>query len=473
MTRTSTAALFALLAWGSLALGQESAPSTADLEARLEAQQRELDEVKAKLSALGGEGEATAAAESAANEDAAKDDDSWTDKVRLGLFYVESADKNFRLDVRVRIQVDGRYVFNRRDFNDDFHVRRARVEFKGHLWERLYYDFGLEFSHTSDADARNAFLELRFCKEFALRAGQFLLPYSDERLNSSKYLNHPERSVHVASIVGQRDIGIMFRGNFADLVRYQLAFIDGEGQNKKVDTDDDPDTAARIELTPFGNWNLAFSVNYIYSPTNRKHTGPADMKTVGNHFSKFITYQRDLNGDGTIDNHSLGRRQRFGGGFRFSQGPFEIKGEANGDYHEEVFNDITGRKDNLLNWSYFVDVTYVLTGETLKQTHDGAKVTPKQPFYDPETKAFGLGAFQISVRYEELFVDPSTVKRGYAAGVDRLRAVATTFHWYMWKNVRFSLNYTYSHFDSQGYMDSRGHRHVDDHGVLGRLAFFF
>ncbi len=42
----------------------------------------------------------------------------------------------------------------------------------------------------------------------------------------------------------------------------------------------------------------------------------------------------------------------------------------------------------------------------------------------------------------------------------------------MWESVRFSLSYTYTHFED-GVVDSSGTRHIDENALMTRLAMYF
>ncbi|MBL4846981.1 MAG: hypothetical protein JKY65_15790 [Planctomycetes bacterium] len=456
------------------ALAQDSTPET--LQERVSEQDETIRRLEERLDRL--EGKEQPAEEEPPEEESAPEasppahaaeeayEQPWTERIELGMFYILDKEKHWRIDVRGRLMTDGRFLPERGhdDFNNGFQVRRARIEFRAKVYERISFDLGIEAGRTSDADLRNAYVTLQVFDPLRIRVGQMLLPYSTERLTSSKFLRHPERSILVASMVGLRDIGVLVHGPLFDgLAYYGFGLFNGNGQNQKLDTDDDFDFAARFEFRPFTDDTLRITTNYIYTPRDQTSAGPGDLRTVGNQFTKFLDYDSA--------NRRRGRRHRAGGGILFSHGPFEVTSEVNFDYHEKVRSPTTTRSD-LLNWAWFVGATWVITGEDLKQKHDGARVKPAAPLFDPSTGAMGPGAFQLSVRYEDLTIDKRTIRQGFAVGTDRVRALASTLHWYPWTDVRFSFNYTYSNFDD-GVFDSKGRRHKDDHAIVTRFAFWF
>ncbi len=466
MNRLSLAFLTGLLLFASAnARAQEASPqpTVKELQEQLNEQQQRLDELSKRLEGV----EETPPTDTPADVAAVDEDElDWTKKIKLGLFSVETADGFFKLRIKGRIHMDGRFSpeHGEAGVDNSFFLRRARIEFVGHLHKRLKYDIGLEFGRTKDADLRNGWIELNVMDELRLRAGQMLLPYSDVRLTSSKYLNHLERTTQINTIVALRDLGVMVHGDVGDgLLHYDLGLYNGAGENAKIDVNDDFDVVGRVVVTPFGDSNLSFSLNYLFHPTDRSETGPIDKFT--SQLAVFLDY------DPT--NRRLGHRQLFGGGFKFSTGPFELKAEANAEYSEDMILAAAPNEElNLLNWSYLVDVTYVLTGEEIKQKPSGGRVTPDTPLYDPETQKWGMGALQLSVRFEDFHADPATVKRGFAVGSDTMRAVSTAVHWYWWHDVRFSVDYTYSRFE-HNVVDADGESRSGDHVVIGRLAFFF
>jgi phosphate-selective porin OprO and OprP len=437
------------------ALGQES-DRLDDLEQRLEAQETELERLREELA-----GRPAPPGETGPEAD---EERPWTERFRVGAFFIEDTDKRWRLDLHARLQIDAVALLdgNDRDFDDSLAVRRARVEFRGNLYDRVSFDLGIEVGRGGSG-LRNGYLTLRLHRGLNLRAGQMLLPFSDERRTSSKYLIHPERSVLVARIVGSREIGAQVHGSLLDrLLYYSLGIYGGDGQNIRLNSDDDVDVAGRLEVRPLTDDTLILAINGIYTPTNRDQRGPLTLRTAGNTVTRFLTYD--------LANRRLGRRWRGGLGARAVRWGGELKGEVNFDYQEEVLSPAFALED-LLTWSWFVSASWAFLGE-LDPRHDGTVVVPEHPLWDPVEETSGIGAFQLAARYEELASDDQARDRGFAVGTDRMRAVTLSGHWYPWEEVRLTVSYTYSHFE-QGVFDSQGSRHVDDHVLIVRWAAYF
>ena len=454
-----TALLGSVLA--AFAVAQDAPPSPG-VEERLreqEARIRSLEEALQERRAA--EEEAPAPDPEAAGDDAppAADDaggGTWDQEVELGLFFVRSRDRSHQLNLHARIMLDAKFDLAHDYFDDTFQVRRARFTIEGHVFDHVGFKLGLEFGRTSDADVRDAYIRLHPIEAVQLFAGQMILPFSTSRFTSSNYLKHPERPILVAQLSGSREIGFQLYGELADeRVTYYLGIFNGNGQNVRIDDDDDKDLAARIEVRPLAR--LQLSAAYVFSPTNRAATGPADALTVGQEGSRFLDYD-------TGQNRRRGKRHRIDAGARLRWGPVEVKGEVLFDYQREV-TPAAGRKRNLLTCSWFVDAAVVLTGED-----SGDVVEPASPFYGPD--GFGPGAFELALRYEDFQADPEVLRGGFATGSDRARSGTVTLIWIPVARLRWMLSYTGTAFD-QPVLAPGGDSHRNDHVALLRMHFFF
>ncbi len=437
------------------------------LERRLDAQQRELDAQREELRRLK-EGAAAAPdplapptqerAPDTAPPPAPASAAPEAPPIKLGLFYLESPDGQHRLELNGRVMADGRFApeGDHDDLDDGFLVRRARVDVSGRVWEHVTFRMGLEFGRTSDADLRDAFVNVGYLRWAQLRVGQFLPPFSTERHTSSNVMKHPERPIMVAHVSEPREVGLMLHGRLLDdLVTYWAAVVNGNGQNTARDDDDDKDGVVRLELAPLKSVLLAAS--YWFTPANRGDArGPLDYRTVGNQLTRFLDY--------AAANRQLGPRERGTLDARVRWGWFELKGELVFDYHRDVTSP-TGREADLLDWSWFVDASWVLTGEESQDT-----IEPADPLWGEQ--GLGTGAFELAVRYEELHADPATLRGGFAAGARVVRATTATLTWIPVRRVRAMLSYTYSDFDAV-VTTPDGDRRDDDHAILGRIGLWF
>jgi phosphate-selective porin len=155
-------------------------------------------------------------------------------------------------------------------------VRRARIWFEGHAFER-WVRFDLQIDAAGDqaeteveflnivddfdssnglAALRNAYIDVGRWSEFRLRVGQFKVPYSRQALAQSRTLLFVDRAVTDRVFAPGRDIGLMIHGSLlgkdADLLDYAFGAFNGEGANR---TNDDKGLlwSGRVAWNPFGD----------------------------------------------------------------------------------------------------------------------------------------------------------------------------------------------------------------------------
>jgi hypothetical protein len=247
----------------------------------------------------------------------------------------------------------------------------------------------------------------------------------------------------------------MFHGTLFDQrLGYWFAIVNGNGENKASDDDDDKDFIGRVEVTPLPL--LTLGVGYRYTPPNRKNlTGPGDVKTVGNQITTFLDY--------AAGNRMFGHRDRGTIDAKVLLGPCMVSAEGMFDANQDVVSPKGARQD-LLDWGWSVDASALLTGED-----EADVIEPLSPFWGEH--GLGHGAFEVGLRYEEFQADRATLRDGFAAGARVARSTTACLTWIPVKRVRLMLSYTYTNFDRT--VRLAGVDDHDDHVIVGRLALFF
>lgn len=147
-----------------------------------------------------------------------------------------SEDERFSMMIRGRIQP--RYELateGARNEHSSIYLRRVRLEFRGHAHtEDLTYRIMPELNRT--ATLRDAWLNHRFSDAFALRAGQYHVPFAWERDSSSNFHQFVERSTANNQFQPPtgRDIGVMAHGTLFEDLRYLVGAFNGQGLNEKL-----------------------------------------------------------------------------------------------------------------------------------------------------------------------------------------------------------------------------------------------
>ena len=165
-------------------------------------------------------------------------------------FNIASGDGQYKLKLGGRITSRFRALDSGHPLNDEFSVERARLYSKVSLLD--YYDLRIQVEFSENPTLKDGYLDVHYVPWARLRMGQFKVPFAWEYLQSHKYIDFAERSMAVDNMRSKgRDIGVMLHGRFHDdLIQYQLAILNGTGENK-ADDNDAKDLAGRLSIQPF------------------------------------------------------------------------------------------------------------------------------------------------------------------------------------------------------------------------------
>ncbi|MFN3466580.1 MAG: porin [Candidatus Brocadiales bacterium] len=216
-------------------------------------------------------------------------------------FYLESLDGKFHLAMSGRIQV--LYTFNDRetDINttasatspgdrdtSSFRLRRGRLVWDGHAFTKdLKFHMNLETPGTSQGthllDYYVDYSGLpEIGKYLAIKGGQFKVPFSRQRLNSSSSLQLVDRSIVNDEFNLDRDVGVDFhRDLFGGKLEYHLGIFTGHGINRQNENaDNNMLYVGRIAWNPFGSFEYK-EPDLDYSKTLKAAVGFAAAHNAG------------------------------------------------------------------------------------------------------------------------------------------------------------------------------------------------
>ncbi|MBL0319246.1 MAG: porin [Alphaproteobacteria bacterium] len=359
---------------------------------------------------------------------------------------ITSPDGKYGLSLGTNIQLDARHFINDQDKNgkDDILSRQIRPILEGKAGNasfRFVPDFAGGTTRVLDAH-----VDYKFADPFKVRVGKFKPPIGLERLQSPVDMFFMEPG-HPTNLVPNRDYGIQLYGEaIPNLVDYQLAIMNGNGDQGNTDGDDDnkKDIDARIFSTPFRTSDipslqgLGVGVGGGYgkrvgTPTK---TILGDYKTPGQ--LSFFKYRT-----GTLASDTT---YASGTQWRLSPQAYWYSGNK-GLLAEYVIStqDVTRSTSTatLHNSAWQVVGSYVITGEDV--TYKGSV----KPYQDFDIRTGGIGAWEVVARVGQTNVDDDAFPffADPAKAARLATSAGTGLNWYLSENLKMMVDYDYTKFD--------------------------
>lgn len=337
--------------------------------------------------------------------------------------------KSVRIDFRAKFHGDFRgFPLEDKKKTTLFEFRRARVGVQGNFLREFEYE--LETELTDDQPRlRDAYLNLRYFRDFQIQVGKFKQPFGRDRLTAFHNLDFIFRSRIGSEIAPGRDIGVMVHGRFYNRgLNYQTGIFRGSGE-------DDASgrtivarlTGLPLRLVPTPEWlrSLELGIAVASSRLPEGTIAPRGETVFGQAFSQRVQVN--------------GRRFRAGIEMEWASGPFSIQGEfihsRDGRRQQSV------RMEDLpdaIARGWYLGATWAITGEKKAEG-----IHPRKEFL----RNGGFGALEVATRYEHLrFASsehpgppvaharapniPSTSDRAWTAGIN----------WYLNRYIRIQGN---------------------------------
>jgi hypothetical protein len=158
-----------------------------------------------------------------------------------------AADDSLSMQIRARVQTRASLLLpdpesEEPDPISEIAIRRARVTIQGHALTRdLTYYVQLAFSNQdTESDLRlplrDAYINYAGLRDLELRVGQGKVPYGRQRITSSGSLQLVDRSIVVAELNLDRDVGLTLHskdlGGAGGRFGYALGGFGGDGRNR-------------------------------------------------------------------------------------------------------------------------------------------------------------------------------------------------------------------------------------------------
>ena len=206
-----------------------------------------------------------------------KDSRAWYNKIKVktkkgtGLTF-QTADKNYKLRMRLRGQFLANYIDPDTDVDDDegfgFRVRRLRVTWDGNAFAP-WMKYKVQYDLSRNGELKDMKFSFARNKMFVPTVGQYKVPFNREVLNSSSALQVVGRSIITDYFEYDRDIGVGAYGLLGDgKLRYDVGVFQGEGTNTKNDKGDTGVLwAGRVQAAVIGGNAKKVKENFAKKPT--------------------------------------------------------------------------------------------------------------------------------------------------------------------------------------------------------------
>jgi phosphate-selective porin OprO/OprP len=399
-------------------------PSALQEAAGTEAPQHEMELVKGEL-------EAVAETAHQANLRLAKLEKDVTAATSAGVAgwdgshaFIRSRDGNLRAVFGGRMHFDWRSYTGTATPPSTFLVRRARLETGGVLYKHYEFQVQFDFADTSSRMIRDAFINVHYTDPFQVQFGHFKAPFSQEELQSSKFIDFVERS-SVNNLAPARSPGMMVHGKLAQGVVEYYAGAFNARRDVNLNTASTPEGYVRLRFNPFKSSGPPLLQNFSFGGAFADGRHKGDNSFAGRTASQSTTFFKAVPVNGEI--------VRANAEFWWRYKRFSLRGEY--DQTHQSRENLNGDGINLpgvIGKGLVFQTTYLLTGE--EKTEGG--ITPKMNFLGGQR---GLGAWELALRYENLQMHDS---------VNPNRAEAYTFgiNWWLTKFVRYQSNFAYERF---------------------------
>lgn len=351
---------------------------------------------------------------------------------------------DWALRLYARAQLDYRY-FSPDEFSaDTFSMRRARIGTIATFFEDFTLRVEGEFS-DANAKLNDGYLDYTHFKPAMLRAGQFKTMYGLERSQGAMDLNFMERALTESLLGAVFDRGVMLHGAPVNGLYYNLAYVNGSGQNVDENKDspksDSKDTSLRVvgNLAQWAGW--ADGVVHLggFYADGWQATGSTvpTLRTEGRGVTFFSTTNNNTFATG-VDRTLSGFESAI------AYGPVKYQGE----YMRVSFDDGDFERDMS---AWYASLQWLVTGEHYADFYNNgvfAGIAPKNNFrYDRG----GWGALELGARYTHF---DATDFRGLLANsgnaiyTDGANAWTLGAKWILNANAQLQLNYVHTNFDT-------------------------
>ena len=357
---------------------------------------------------------------------------------------------------------------------DSFLIPRQWWMFSGRITKPVGYF--VSFAEGFDVlNMLDTFLDFDLDPRFRLRGGRMKTPFTYEFIvDPIQGLIQPERSVFFNNFGQNRDVGVMAFGRlFSNTLDYAAGIYNGS-RNGFVASTNSKFVSAFVNWKPFVNSegsaleNLSIGGS-VFGGNNDNTPFPQTLRTIvptsGNSVAgvPFLAFNNNVREIGSMtfwDLHAAWFYRQFA-----------LIGEWGSGFQDYALNSRLSSRTHLPVQSFYVQTSYMLTGETRSGL---GVVKPLRPF-NLKADSFGLGAWELAARYQYLNIGEEVFTHGLSdpnLWTNRLGIVDVGFNWHINQYLKFMFNWEHSDF-AQPVFSNVGHWTRNNDMFLARMQLYF
>lgn len=334
-------------------------------------------------------------------------------------FELQSEDEEFQLQLHQETQLD----YKEFDPNGDQFARsgfvfpRVRLFFNGRVTKPWEYAVSLNRGLGS-LDILDAFVNYHTDDRAQLKVGRFMTPFNYEQFAiQNMWLITPERSLFTANLGLNRMLGVQLWGIAMEKrLDYAVGVFNGP-RNSFEDFNDSKDVMAYLNFRPFGgqeegrllrNLNLGGSFTYgeqdnplvpraFRTASNASNASAADLLSP-----PFFVFDPDV--------VERGQRSFWSAHAAYFHRQLSAFVDYNGGLLRYARKASAPNSVPIPTGGFSAALGYFLTGETLERR---TVLEPLRPFNLSREK-FGLGAWELALRYSKMELDRAAFGAGLA-----------------------------------------------------------
>ena len=349
-------------------------------------------------------------------------------------------DKSFQFKINGRIHNDWAFFISHDDeiedrfgeLNDSTEFRRLRLDMSGKYYESLEFKFQVDFA-GGENDLKDVYISLLDLPFGNLRVGHFREPFSFTELTSSKYVSFLERPF---IFTPDRNSGIGLN-DFNEDLRLSWAlgvFKETDGFGSGESSGGEYSYTGRIARALIDNpekqtlLHLGVSYSFRKPSLNNLSYSSRPESSLAPRFIEFADIQSEEVQLANIELAAVSNSLSF-------------QAEYAAAFVDAAAEERSG-KENFYSW--YVESSYFLTGESKPYSADKAvfaRVKPLGPFLG---ESRGKGAFELKARYSESKLNDDFILGG------QMSIFSFGANWYLHSHARVLTDFLIVDLDGGG-----------------------